>query len=176
MSSSAASLGGIAQRPRDWRFYLSTWLPVAVMVTCIALETQSYFGADHTTGPLRRLVEWLFGPVPDAIWDQVHHYIRKCGHLTGYGLLSFTWFRAFWRSYRTHRSRASRKLSAHLLAMFGTFLVASADEFHQSFLPNRTGTPVDVGIDCTGALLVQLLIFLVMLRAFRRETNTPAAY
>jgi len=31
-----------------------------------------------------------------------------------------------------------RRLRAHGLAILSTFLVASADEFHQSFLPNRT--------------------------------------
>jgi VanZ family protein len=43
-----------------------------------------------------------------------------------------------------------------------TFLVASADEFHQSFLPNRTGQFRDVLLDSCGALVLGLLLFLVM--------------
>lgn len=160
MSSSAGARHG-------WRFQLSAWLPVFFMVGCIALESQQLFGADHTTGPLRWLVQWLVGPLPNARWDRVHHYIRKCGHFSGYGLLSLAWFRAFWMSWGAGLARTRRRLTAHLLAIFSTLLVASADEFHQSFLPNRTGTPVDVLLDSSGALAVQLAIFLMMLWYFR---------
>ena len=75
-------------------------------------------------------------------------------------------------TFRTERSSGARKVSAHTLAMAGTFLVASADEFHQSFLPNRTGTPWDVLLDCCGALVAQLIIFLIMLRFFRKRSVT----
>jgi VanZ family protein len=167
MSSSAAPLAAIETRPRGWRFYLSAWLPVVLAIGCIALESQPLFGADHTNGPLRGFVEWFTGPLTQPQWWRLHIIIRKCGHFTGYGLVSLTWFRAVWMSYRTGNRSVSRKLTAHLMAIFGTFLVASADEFHQTFLPNRTGTPVDVLIDCCGAVLVQLVIFLIMLRFFR---------
>jgi len=176
MSSSAAPATAIAGKPRGWRFYLSAWLPVMLAIGCIALESQTFFGADHTSGPLRHIVEWFTGPLTQPQWWRLHIILRKCGHFTGYGVVSLTWFRAVWMSYRTERSRGARQLSVHLLAMLGTFLVASADEFHQSFLPNRTGTPVDVLIDCTGALLVQIVIFLVMLRFFRNDRKKDPAY
>lgn len=173
MLSSAEPLTATAETRRGWRFYLSAWFPVFFMVGCIALESQAFFGADHTAEPLRKLVQWLIGPVPNAQWDRAHFYIRKCGHFSGYGLLSLTWFRGFWMIRRTggEVTGMGRRLATHLLAIFGTLLVASADEFHQSFLPNRTGTPVDVLIDCTGALAVQLLIFLGMLWFFRASTE-----
>jgi len=44
-------------------------------------------------------------------------------------------------------------------------MTASADEFHQSFLPNRTGTPWDVLLDCSGALAMQLLVYVFHARA-----------
>jgi VanZ family protein len=50
--------------------------------------------------------------------------------------------------------------------MLGTLLVASADEFHQTFLPNRTGTGWDVLVDCSGALLLQWLVWLWMRKRF----------
>jgi VanZ family protein len=46
------------------------------------------------------------------------------------------------------------------LALLGTALVASADEFHQSFLPNRTGVPSDVLLDCCGAIVLTLLVYI----------------
>jgi VanZ family protein len=42
-------------------------------------------------------------------------------------------------------------------------VVASADEFHQTFLPGRTGRPQDVLLDMIGACTLQLLFWLAML-------------
>jgi VanZ family protein len=47
-------------------------------------------------------------------------------------------------------------------------LIASCDEFHQTFLPNRTGSPWDVLLDCCGGLLVQLLLWFWMSSRSRR--------
>jgi VanZ family protein len=48
-------------------------------------------------------------------------------------------------------------------------MVASLDEFHQSFLPNRTGIPSDVLLDCCGAVvLLSLYLLIRMLRSKRR--------
>jgi len=38
---------------------------------------------------------------------------------------------------------------------------AAIDELHQSFVPARTGSIVDVGIDMTGGILAQVMIVLV---------------
>jgi VanZ family protein len=43
-----------------------------------------------------------------------------------------------------------------------TLLIAIADEFHQSFLPTRTSSPVDVCIDVSGAIVAQLLMLLLV--------------
>ena len=53
-------------------------------------------------------------------------------------------------------------MRAHGLAILATFLVASADEFHQSFLPNRTGQFSDVLLDTCGAVALCLVLFLAM--------------
>jgi VanZ family protein len=50
--------------------------------------------------------------------------------------------------------------------MLGTLFIASCDEFHQLFLPNRTGSIWDVMVDCAGGLLMQSLIWLWMRKRF----------
>lgn len=114
-------------------------------------------GADHTSGPLRWLFEAIFGHVSNARWDEVHHLTRKCGHFFGYGIIGLFWLRALWMTLR----RSNFYMDA-LLALLGTSLVASLDEFHQAHLPNRTGSPWDVLLDCSGALILQLVIYLYM--------------
>jgi VanZ family protein len=147
---------------------LSAWLPVAVGVGVILLESTEMFGSNHTSGPLRRLWEFFFGTVSNEHWDMVHHLIRKCGHFLGYGVLGLAWLRAWWMTLPSlhFRERA-------LLALLGTAIVASADEWHQTFLPNRTGSPWDVLLDCAGALTLQLAVYFY-LRLFRpRRLDRP---
>jgi VanZ family protein len=155
----SSSLRGASSR-------VGTWLPVVLMMAVIAMESTQYLGADHTDGPLRFLYQAVFGPVTDARWEVIHHHIRKCGHFIGYGLLGLSWLRA-WLTSLARRSF----LHSALLAMIAVFLTASADEIHQAFLPNRTSSPWDVLIDCSGALALQILAYL----AIRTRQPRPMA-
>ena len=154
MSSSALAAPAQQRRVRYW---LSGWLPVVAAILLVAVESTPAFGSDHTSGPLRRIWEWLFGPVGERTWHSIHLAIRKSGHFTGFGLVGLTWFRA----WRMTLPRASF-LRVEMLAMIGTAMVASADEFHQSFLPNRTASPRDVLLDCIGALAATGAVHLIL--------------
>ena len=48
------------------------------------------------------------------------------------------------------------------IAFLMTVLVASLDEWHQTFLPSRTGTVRDVILDSSAAFVAQILIFMWM--------------
>ena len=154
---------------RDLGFWLRAWLPVVLGVGVIALESTVLFSAQLTSGPLRMLYQALFGPVGDSDWAQIHFMIRKSGHFLGYGLLALVWLRAWWLTLPK-----SVFLTDALLALLGTALTASADELHQSFLPSRTGTPWDVLIDCSGAITLQLVVYVGM-RIFRPKRLARSA-
>jgi VanZ family protein len=147
----------MSSKRRSVRFWVSAWLPVLLGILVICVESTEWMGADHTGNPLRALYQAIFGHVSNRQWEMIHHYIRKTGHFVGYGLIGLAWLRAWWMSLRH-----SRFLPDTVLALLGTALVASADEFHQSFLPNRTASPWDVLIDCSGALTLQLLVYIFM--------------
>jgi VanZ family protein len=142
---------------RGVRFWLRAWLPVLLAICVIAAESTEMMGADHTTGPLRHIWEWIFGHLSDERWEFTHHLIRKSGHFVGYGLVGLAWLRAWWMTLPK-----SRFLHDAVLALLGTALVASADEFHQTLLPNRTGSPWDVLLDCCGAIVLQTLVYVFM--------------
>jgi len=143
--------------PRNLRFWISAWWPVAAGIAIIAVESTKYLGADHTSGPLRKIFEALFGPVGDARWDIIHHYVRKSGHFFGYGALGVAWLRAWWLSLPRFRFVLDAEL-----ALLGTALVAICDEWHQSYLPNRTSSPWDVLLDCCGALAMQWVVYVTV--------------
>jgi VanZ family protein len=136
---------------------VSAWLPVAVGIGVIMLESTELMGADHTNHPLRWLWESIFGPVANARWNVLHSLIRKSGHFFGYGALGMIWLRAWWMTLPR-----SRFLHDAVLALLGTALVASCDEWHQNYLPNRTASIWDVLLDCSGAIALQLAIYIYM--------------
>jgi VanZ family protein len=161
--SAAANQEGAPAR-QGLLFWLSAWLPVAIGVGIIMLESTELFGPEHTSNPLRRLWEILFRHVANARWDVIHHHIRKCGHFFGYGALGLVWLRAWWMTLPR-----SRFIQDAFLALLGTALVASLDEWHQNYLPNRTGSVWDVLLDCSGvvALILTAYIFVRMMRSRR---------
>ena len=73
---------------------------------------------------------------------------RKLIHFGEYALLCFLWWRAL-ASVTTPRRAA-------LLAFLIASGYAATDEFHQTFVDGRHGTPVDWLIDSVGAALVAL--------------------
>jgi VanZ family protein len=149
-------------RPAGLQVQLRTWLPVLACAAVLAVESTPYLGSDHTSAPLRQLAEGIFGYDACVNWNQIHHLIRKTGHFAGYGIFALVCFRSFWIVLQAAGSRVLRQMRAHGLAILTTFLAAGADEFHQSFLPNRTGQFSDVLLDTCGAVALCLVLFLTM--------------
>ncbi len=97
--------------------------------------------------------------MPDlGIYDFV---LKKLGHATGYALLSLAYIRGLGRG-------VSRPF---LLAWLMVVLFAMTDEFHQSFVPGRGSTILDVGIDSIGAGISLLLEGSIEKECRRRGQN-----
>jgi VanZ family protein len=158
-----------SRRTHDLRYWIYVWLPVVLGIAIIAVESTEAFGSDHTSAPLRKIFEALFGHVSNPSWGLIHHYLRKTGHFLGYGFIGLAWLRAWWMTLPHSRFRNDA-----LLALLGTAIVASCDEWHQSFLPNRTASPWDVLLDCTGGITLQLIVYIFM-RTFKPKRLARAA-
>jgi VanZ family protein len=82
-------------------------------------------------------------------WDFV---LRKCAHMTEYAILAVL----VWRACGSYRWA------------FGLAVAyACTDEFHQTFVHGRHGSPIDVAIDAVGAA-----IGLVVLTKLERRWST----
>jgi VanZ family protein len=87
-------------------------------------------------------VIFFFSAQPDlstglGTWDLI---LRKAAHMAEYGLLWFLWYRAL-------------EVPSPLPAVAITLAYAATDEFHQTFVTGRHGTPVDVLIDAAGVAI-----------------------
>jgi VanZ family protein len=150
------------------------WLPAMFAVAMIAAESTPTMSSANTSRWLLPIWVHLFGTVTAERWALIHHIIRKTGHFVGYGGVSL----CFFYGWRSSLSTARRSLSAvrgksALLAIACTLLVASADEYHQSFLPSRTASPYDVALDLCGAIVMQLLL-MSLLRIFAQGRKLKA--
>ena len=76
--------------------------------------------------------------------------LRKITHMAEYGLLTFLW----WRPLR----ELAPARTALALAALVSLAYAATDEYHQSFVEGRRGTPVDVAIDAVGIAVAAALV------------------
>jgi VanZ family protein len=139
------------------------WLPALAWAALIFLFSSRTFSTAQTGHFLRPFLEWLFGEISDSRFALIHLLVRKAAHLAVYAALSALWFRAL------RGARPGWKPSWALLALLVGMLVALGDEFHQSFVLSRTGSPWDVLLDSFGAFLAQAVIA----RFARRRTHSP---
>jgi len=145
------------------------WIPALIGIGIIFGESTLTMSASNTSRWLYPIWVHLFGPVTPARWAVIHHYIRKCGHFAGYGTISLTFYYG-WATTLLQRIRdwATRFRQSASLALLCTLILASWDEWHQSFLPGRTSSARDVVLDCCGAVVAHLAL-LAILWIFRRK-------
>lgn len=97
-------------------------------------------------------------------WGYVHFVellIRKATHFFGYGLVGVI----LWLLYLNTKWRFPR-----VLAILSVAVIASLDEFRQSFIPSRTGAVEDVVLDVAGAITLICIAHWIRCVKHRRTT------
>jgi VanZ family protein len=137
---------------------LKAWIATILWLIVIAIESSAMLSAHNTSRILYPLLHALFG-LNWETFEHWHFYIRKGGHVFGYGMLSFLLFRT-WRATLPAVAHMRWQPNWALFAILGTTLVASLDEWHQSFIPSRTGRWRDVVLDTCAGIAAQILVLL----------------
>jgi len=98
---------------------------------------------------------WYLSAQPDLRTDLPQDFfLRKAAHIFEYGVLTWLLFKAI----------GSSTVEAITGAALVAFVYAGIDEWHQSFVMGRYGTPRDVAIDAVGILLVSSWLFFLLRR------------
>lgn len=147
----------------DRHHVLKAWIALILWLIVIAIESTDWLSAHHTSRILYPLFHFLFA-VDHKRFETWNFFIRKCGHVVGYGLLCLLLFRA-WRETLPVPGNPRWTIRWANIAILGTALVASLDEWHQSFIPSRTGTVHDVILDTCAGIGVQIVLFLFLRRS-----------
>jgi VanZ family protein len=149
------------------------WLAALLWLGLIAVESTNTLSAENTGHILYPLLHFLLGldPVRFLTW---HFVLRKTGHVLGYAVLSLLLFRAWKASIVVSGSPRWSIVWARIAFAMAT-LVASLDEWHQTFLPSRTGTIWDIVLDSTAALVAQILLFWWIRRTGKHTPQAQAS-
>jgi VanZ family protein len=145
------------------RVVIKFWLPVLAWIIFIFIGSTDLLSAEHTSRFIGPFLRWFAPDVSNATVASIQLVVRKCAHLTEYAILGSLIYRAF---RQRHDPRRRAALRAFIIAV----PCAALDEFHQSFVASRTGSPWDVAIDCLGALAGVALCI-----AFRSKKELPAS-
>lgn len=145
----------------DPHHVLKAWIAAVLWLIVIAIESTAWLSSAHTSRFLYPIVHFLFG-ISRETFEPWNHILRKAGHVVGYGFLSFLLFRA-WRETLPQLVQLGRNLKWTFrwsaIAVLGTAIVASLDEWHQTFIPSRTGRWQDVVLDTCAGIATQFLLF-----------------
>jgi VanZ family protein len=125
----------------------------------ICVSSTDLMSAEHTSRFIGPFLRWFSPDITEATIASIQLFVRKGAHLTEYAILASLLFRAF-RQGRENFRRAG------VIALVISAISATLDEFHQSFVPSRTGSPYDVAIDIAGAL-AGLLLYRLLIRRKR---------
>ena len=131
--------------------FLRYWLPVLLWVFLIFGASTGVGSAQRTSRIIGPLLLWLFPDMPHETRIIIHVAIRKCAHVVEYAVLSFLIWRGLFQPLRGNPKPWAWPLAGWAVLICA--ILASLDEFSQSFWDSRLGTPYDVVIDTIGASL-----------------------
>jgi VanZ family protein len=145
---SIASEPAIAPIDRPlWR----RWLPVALWLAVIFFASTAVFVPEHTSAIINPILRTLFPEADDATIGHLHLMVRKAAHVMEYSILAILLAQATLAIAQTRRGWFA--ISLALVAA-----VAISDEFHQTFVPGRNGSPADVLLDVSAAAVMLSVI------------------
>ena len=152
------------EREPIWK-ELARWLPAAgwyAVIWCFSAQTGDE--SQIMTGGVLEAFGYDTQNSPVDITYLLAVLVRKGAHMGVFFALTGLLLFALWRSVKRPALRA-----AAALTLCG--LLACLDEFHQTFVPGRSGKPQDVLIDLLGGVCFLFLWMLIRTVRSRRRTD-----
>lgn len=133
------------------------------MCTIFYFSSQPAVESDETSGGFIAFLYNIYAGIAEvpcsssalSALDKWQFAVRKTAHFTIYLCLGFLFTNAFFQS------GVKAKKTAAVISLLCSALYAASDEFHQLFVPGRSGEFRDVCLDSAGAL-TGILIFILI--------------
>lgn len=149
------------------------WLPVIVMMTIISFASTEAFSSEHTSRFIGPVLQWLLPEASPETLDRLLILIRKGAHVAEYAILALLLGRAIQRTF--YPPQAGFFWIPFVSSLLIAGIYALVDEYHQTWVPSRTGAITDVLLDFSGALIgVALLVAIDKVRRRRQRPYPPS--
>jgi VanZ family protein len=149
---------------KKWLFRkdLSFFLTISWMFVIFYLSHQPAERSSELSGTFLKFMLTIIAVVPFSLeLDIIHFLIRKSAHFIAYFMLGILLFHTVRLFYETNFIPMN-------VAFVLSILYAISDEYHQTFIPGRSGEVRDVILDASGSLtgivLYALIIYLIIKR------------
>jgi VanZ family protein len=139
------------------------WLPAVLWMCFIFWMSTAMFAAQNTSSIIEPILRYLMPTISHKQLEHLHFIIRKSAHITEYFISGLLLFRAFRSGSEEHHAWRWALYSFLVLVV-----IAATDEYHQSFVADRTSSIVDVGIDSMGGVFA---LFVCTLKRWSARTK-----
>ena len=160
LGRASADSNSVMMPAESWRTLLQRWLPVVLWAGLIFYFSTESFSFSNTEGFFSEWLSWLLPELAPAEFALFHLVLRKGAHWFEYLILAIFLLRA---QRRGDESKLAAAAIPRTLALVLAY--AASDEYHQSWVPERTASVVDVAIDTFGGICG---VFWICLRDQRR--------
>lgn len=106
------------------------------------------------------------GAMTEAVLGDANVLIRKSAHVTEYAVL----FCLYWQVLKRLSCWSGRTAFKLFLTLLMVALYAKSDEWHQSFVPGRSSSDLDVLVDTAGGV-IGLVVCLLWQLATKNKAN-----
>ena len=125
------------------------------------------------SGSLTESINQFFGQFIDGFYIS-GIFVRKLAHFLEFSMLALALCFDYYFIFGIDKQSENKKLSLVGLAFPTAFAVACIDESIQLFVDGRIGTPIDVLIDSSGALLATSIFLSVLVMRKNRKNKREA--
>jgi VanZ family protein len=133
--------------------FVKFWVPVLLWMLMIFGGSGDLMSAQHTSRFLTPFLLWLIPNISSEMVTLIHLGIRKSAHVTEYAVFALLLCRAVF-----HGTKLKWTGSTFFVRMWvACVLMATCDEFRQSFVQSRDASPWDIMIDSSGAIFGLLI-------------------
>jgi VanZ family protein len=159
--------------PRRYRLLLGAaflWMAVIFYKSSETYQQQNLIPLLSREIPASELSKWLphISFMYDGTWvtwqqpyEMLEYFIRKAGHVSEFTILALLLGYAL-------LAKPIRRSKALAYTTLFSILYAASDEWHQSFVPGRTGHAIDVAVDTIGILLAVGWLIIASKLRFKR--------
>jgi VanZ family protein len=135
---------------------INAYLPALLWMLAIFVASTDLGSNQRTSRLIGPFLRWFKPDVSEATIRAVQAVVRKSGHVTGYAILALLLFRA--RRLDTRLPGGPWQWREFWIVVAVCAAYAVSDEVHQSFVPSRQGSVIDILIDTSGAAAGLLLL------------------